>query len=522
MRSYYAHLKALNKEMFSKPVFRSSAIFPVFHSSTVSTRVLFMGYWILKRKIQELTALVTLRNDSGTIVNRREWSIREAKSFKVECKEYLKEINHEGDFIGSIEIEFFSVKNLVFPFPAVVINYYGREFCSVVHTAQRVYNDFEDLKNNSLTKVPESGFNIHVDENYEPFISFINGPEALFKQIVKLKLINEDQEEQEHLVDIGFLAPYQTVILYPAQLFDLKKFLKRAVGAVKVFFHLNWVFPRLLVGNMQKNNRMMTITHTYYDCSEAESKTDYWFESNPDWYVAALTFPVLIMEDHFTNVYFYPIYSPSSFEIDVEIYNQKGSFLGVKNKAIIVELAHQKFDKIEIKRLCQELNIKEEKFLSIRLVAKVKEGFIFPTRVKIALDIGNKKAQNMPCNICTNMLVFNPILETKLLTFRWAPLLMDQSQAYLWILNSSPKIKNEKSVLITLRCYRESDEKLLEREIQIMPHGFFVMNAKEDLELLSFFQDTVGWCTITSSEPYISVYYFIENESGVVGGDHSF
>ena len=60
MRSYYAHLSTTAPEKIGpiapKPTCRASAIFPAFRSG-ISSRIIFLGYWQLKRNIEQLTAV---------------------------------------------------------------------------------------------------------------------------------------------------------------------------------------------------------------------------------------------------------------------------------------------------------------------------------------------------------------------------------------------------------------------------------------------------------------------------------
>ena len=49
------------------------------------------------------------------------------------------EINYNKniDFIGSIETEFHSIEDMVFPYPALVLEYHNEEFNTCVHTLGR-------------------------------------------------------------------------------------------------------------------------------------------------------------------------------------------------------------------------------------------------------------------------------------------------------------------------------------------------------------------------------------------------
>lgn len=508
----------------AKPIFRTSAIFPAFQAPGISTRILFLGYWALKRNIPQITSVVTLRDVEGKVLSRNTTNIVEPRAHRVELADQLTTCGLPADtpFTGSLEIEFFSTVNLVFPYPAVAVNYYGPAFSSVVHTAQRVYNDYDDMRNNSQTDVPESGFNIYSDDNREPFLSMINGPLAVPDNHVEMQFFNSDGESMTHIVNLGEMKPYQTEVIYPARLFDLKKFLKGKVGAGKVKFHVNWIFPRLLVGNIQENPPAVTITHTYYDCTVAQSESDYWLPTHPEWYPAALMVPVSVHADQFTNIYFYPVYSPSKFAIDIEIYNTEGQRLGYKKDVLMINSPFKELKRIDIKALCLKLNIPLQKDLSARILARTLDNSRLPARVKLALDIGDNKVPQMPCNICTNLQPFNPKIETKPTTFRWFPVLTDQPEASLWILNTSPSIAGQKPDEVNLSFYREKDTETITRKATIPPNGFLVIRPLDDPELANFFGNEIGWCTAICSNPYTSTYYFAKNPSGVVGGDHGF
>lgn len=527
MRSYYAHLENLlnvpRSPIPSKPVYRSSAIFPVMNRPGVATRILFMGYWILKRNIREIAYVINLRSAEGVLLNRTISSIQEAKAYSVELQEQLTlaGMDPHAEFTGSIECEFFSASNLVFPFPAVAINYYGEHFSSVVHTAQRIYNDFDDLRNNSQTQVPESGFNIYADDNIEPFLGLINGTEDVPQATLQMEFYNRRKEVLKHRLELGNLKPYQTCLIHPAREVPLKDFLEGAPGAAKIHFKLNWIFPRLVVGNIQHSIPAVTITHSYYDCSEAKSESDYWKPSEPGWYPASLMVPVLADPSHFTNVYFYPIYSPSEFDIDVEIYDSQGKLLRKKIEALQIHSPSQGYETIPLKTLCEELSIPPNRPLGARIIARAKEGKRIPARIKLGLDLGFKSMQT-PCNICTNLQPFNRALEAKPRSFRWAPILADQPDPTVWLMNSAPIIEYDRTAEIDLTFFREKDTNTLTRKVVLSPQGFHVLKVAKDAELEAFFEGKVGWVTATTTNPYTTTYYFAENASGVVGGDHGF
>lgn len=525
MRSYYAHLEnavASPAKIPPRPIFRSSAIFPMITYPGISTRVIFMGYWILKRHIHEIAAQINLRSQDGHLLYRSSLLIKEPKTYRIELSEQLKAagISPDEPFIGSLEVEFFSTANLVFPFPAVVVNFYGPAFSSVVHTAQRVYNDFDDMRANSQVHVPEAGFNIYADEDHEPFFSIINGAEAVENAVISMEFFNSDNEKIMHEVKYPVLNPYETTLIYPTREINLHSFLKGKPGTAKIKFDVNWIFPRLLVGNIQHSLPAMTITHTYYDCSDAKSESDYWRSPEPQWHPATLMIPVTIQENHFTKVYFYPIYSPSNIVIDVEMYNQKGKLLGKKDACAILKPGGS-YQSIPFKKICKELGIDDNQDLAARIIAHTQDQSRIPSRIKLGLDLGIETRQ-MPCNICTNLQPFNPALETKPTSFRWAPILADRKKSSAWIMNSAPHVDYTRQAEVELTFFREKDTQTIKRQLILPPHGFYVIHLEDDRELSEFFDGVIGWFTAITNNPYTTTYYFSEDSSGVMGGDHGF
>lgn len=528
MRSYYSHLNTTSSEpkgdlIQPRPVFRASAIFPAIHTEAISSRLLFMGYWLLKRNIPQIQCIVTLRKQDGAILVRKTFSISEAKAFRIELLPLLEEAGlGTSDFFGSLEVEFYSIQNLVFPFPAAVINYYGENFSTVVHTAQRVYNDFEDMKNNSQTKVPESGFTIYKDKEREPFISLINGGNFIPDSKMDLTFFNQHGKTFAHTIALGDLAPYQALFIYPAQeVPNLEDFLGGAPGTCKVHFEVSWIFPRLLVGNFLSHPSSLVITHTYYDCSAATQKSDYWIPNDPEWYPESLMIPVLETEKNYTRVALYPIYSPSEFYLGIEIYDCQGDFKGRLDKYLIVKSPADEFICIPFDKVLAKMNIKTSDPLAARIFAKRKDGGKIPARVKVSFDIGYK-GRALPCNICTNLQPYNPSLNSKLQSFKWGPILNDAPHASIWIMNSQPKIEYGQNAIVKVAFYREEDGVSIERDLSIPPQGFILIEPEKDEELKLFLKNQIGWFTAISTNPYTTTYYFSMNESGVVGGDHGF
>src|SRR5687768_13618455 len=117
MKTYQEHLKSTlsfgeTVSSTRKPVFRSSAIFPVLQNKNFSTQILFMGYWLKKRNIPEVTILMTLRDELGGILMRKTIIVNEIKAYKLPVGSLISEIGKgEDNFTGSVELEVFSTRD---------------------------------------------------------------------------------------------------------------------------------------------------------------------------------------------------------------------------------------------------------------------------------------------------------------------------------------------------------------------------------------------------------------------------
>ena len=217
MKSFYEHLRSRLEfgeqvQETRKPVLRSSGIFPVIKNSIYNTQILFLGYWLIKRDISEVSSLVTLRDKSGNILNREFLLITEPRSYSLELDSMLKNVS-STDFLGSIEVEFFSTRDMLYPFPALVLNYYNNEFNTCVHTIGRIYNDIEDLTENEKFSVPETGFDIHSSNDLSSFVAFVNGPKINENGTIDYIITNSKSKKFSGTISIGKINSFETIFL---------------------------------------------------------------------------------------------------------------------------------------------------------------------------------------------------------------------------------------------------------------------------------------------------------------------
>ncbi|MCP4441334.1 MAG: hypothetical protein GY810_20705 [Aureispira sp.] len=525
MKSYTKHIKSVcqvgEKTIDNrKPIYRSSAIFPVLHNQKFSSQILFLGYWLLKRQLKEIGLLTTLRSASGEILARRNMTIDCVKAFAINLDELLDE--NVTDFKGSIELEVFSSRDMIFPYPAFVVTYFNDDFSTAVHTTGRVYNDVEDLTNNADRKVAESGFDIYADDSLSPFVSFVNGPIDVADLSMGYTLTNYKGVSKTGSFSLPSLGKYETVFLHFDEYIDgLADFLGGQPGSIKVNHDFTSFFPRFIAGNFQKNPDIISITHTYYDCSECAEPEDYWTRNQDGHHHSATIFPVFMQDDFYTDIALYPIFSPSSYYISFEFYNLEGQEVGRIDNYKLIESNLQEYQLLKLREILKDYSWKDE-VSSARIITNFTDN-ILPSRLKLGLNIGiANQGAKLPCNICFAPQIGNPLIDKKLGTFKWSPIINKGNSVMTFHNSPTHKGKGYKDANVTLKFFRESDEEFLEQKITLPSFGQKTIDLSKEDEIRTFLNGESGWVTATSDSPYLVGWYFDFHESGGVAGDHSF
>ena len=523
MKSYYKHLASRleygeTPESTRKPILRSSGIFPVIKNENYSSRILFMGYWLLKRNIPEVGIIITLRSKDGKILLRKIQTINSTQAFSIELDSLLNDVNITSDFLGSIEIEFNTTRDMVFPYPALVLEYFGNDFSSCVHTVERIYNDFEDLNENEQFKVPESGFDIYCNSDLNSFMSFVNGPIKNEDGIVDYVVTNSKSEKLTGSFHLGTINPYETKFIKLSEhIADLEDFLTSSSGSISVSHNFEGFYPRLLVGNIQNSFPSVSFTHSYYDCTSCNSKNDFWSRTSDNFYDSSVHIPLFLTNNFFTDLIVYPNFSPSDFNLEIEFFDNKGNQIHKLENFMLIKSEESKLIKINFKEIIDDLNLDKNLVSSAHIITKFLTSKI-PSRIKFGLNVGIEKSKSkLPCNICFNTKIGNPSIDSKPGSFHWAPIFVNNS--VVTIANFSPKKNYTKEATITLTFFRKEDSSTISKEIKLKPFSEFRLVL--DDELKNFLKED-GWVTIKSDNPYIQGFYFVFHPSGSVAGDHFF
>ena len=526
MKSYYQHLKSTKEfgekqNLIKKPILRSSGIFPVVKNEYYTSSIHFLGYWLLKRNISEVALVITLRNSDGNTLLRKIESINSAKAFAVTLNYLLSEINFDmnKNFVGSIEIEFNTTQDMVFPYPALVLEYHNEKFNTCVHTLGRIYNDFEDMKENNESQVPETGFDIHETDDLQSFLSFVNGPLDNPDGYIEYIITNSKSEKFSGNLHLGIINPFETkIIFFNKHIPDLSKFLDSKPGSISLKHNFQGFYPRFLVGNIQKSFPSISFTHSYYDCTSCTSDSDYWNRNNKQHFDSSAYVPVFHRDNQFTNLIIYPNLPPSDLTLQIDIHDEKGSKIFSNENFLEIKNNEKKLLKINFNDIISNLNIPNSN-LAAHVITNSKNIKI-PARIKFGLDVGiSGQSSKLPCNICFNTRMGNPILDSKPGSFHWAPIFNGRN--YVLTLGNFSSLKNyQKEANLELNFYRIEDSKTFTEKCSLKPNSEkrFTIN---DFKLNDFIK-TEGWVTIKADTPYIQGYYFNLNSSGLVSGDHLF
>ena len=161
----------------------------------------------------------------------------------------------------------------------------------------------------------------------------------------------------------------------------------------------------------------------------------------------------------------------------------------------------------------------KNKNFAAHIIANFKNNKI-PTRIKFGLDVGITGLKSkLPCNICFNMNLGNPLLENKPGSFHWAPLFNNRNTVFT--LGNFSTLKNYNSdANLELNFYRIEDSTSFSKKIQLKANSEKRISFN-DFELNKFLRSE-GWVTIKADNPYVNGYYFNMNSSGSVAGDHLF
>lgn len=505
-----------------KPTFRSSAVFPVkIIPYKLDTIVTFMGYWFLKRQIQEVSVVITLRLQNGKTFKRTSIIINEVKSYNFSMATLFSEYSFEDSFLGSVEIEIFSARDMVFPYPAITFAYKCNLGVSFVHTCGRIYNDILDVSENEQLVVPETGFDIIPDARSIPFFSFVNGPIEHRNELLLFEFINSSGSQEQFEYTFTKIKKYETIWFDLLDTGISRDFFKNKNGVVKIKHQLKGFFPRFVAGNYYKETEAISLTHSYYDTSQESPSTAIWKNENVNEYYDAIAF--LPIDFSFSNIEL-AIY-PNYFAIDCKIkfiyFDDTGKQVAQSKFTAILGESHTAPIYVNAKHLLEEeLGSLDNKKLYL-CKAVVDGNGVIPVRLKFGLNLSNENKISLPSNVCFNAEFSRSKAVKKPGSFRWCPILDIKNQKIM-IINAPWLRTGGPDAICHISFWNSFSNQSLDFKITVSVNSTLDIIEKFYEQIFKFLNGDIGWVTIKSNSPYTWGYYICDSGLGLVGADHFF
>lgn len=252
---------------------RSSGIFYYRYDKDFKTTLSLLNYWKIKRNTN-VSIVANLRHMNGGLIKRQvlDFSKGEVINYSPNPFELCDTI--QGCFEGSLEIEIFSLENMVIPFAAIIAVYESKDAVSQVHTYGRTYSQHEIEEKNTLTQGEESCWTLRDNNQVQSFCVIHNGGHKKEAQKLTLTVKNpKGNQKREEQFLLESLAPYQSVMIYPGDYInDLEGFVNGKWASASLSFELEDAFTRMLVGNMSKDASDFQITHSNFNYSKHETE----------------------------------------------------------------------------------------------------------------------------------------------------------------------------------------------------------------------------------------------------------
>ncbi len=494
-----------------RPVFRASAIFFVLVSKHIDTLISFMNYWKEKNDNDQVSAMVTLRDGNGQKIYREFFPIK-SFVYQFSVRELIQPLL---DLMGSIEIELFSSQDLKYSFPAIEAFYESPDGVSFVHSNQRVFGDIEDMDRGIKLNDWQTGFDIYANNQQSGYITVINGQRAVPNAKIEFLVFNSAGEVLKDTISLGNLPAYASRMVLIKDIPDAEDFLKDEVGFCKVKIDTFGIFMRIACGNIYTNHRRMTVTHSFYDCT---NDNEYYQESEISEEEITCFTPISLIDGLETELILYPTYSRSTLIPSLDCFAKDGSL-----RKKITDIGRHvspdtKMLRINIRELLRKHQVPAD--LNSYCFVLKSVGNKIPTRLAHGL---NYYKTGIGCNI-NDSIWLNQGYGKRSRIFVWgAGIYREGSKNWLLVSHFSKIRGIQEKANITIKIYAKTG--VIIEKTYTTHHPTTLNIALEELISESRYlprENEVLWYTAESSCPnYISKQIHI-SKTGFVAGCHSF
>ena len=289
IKFYQSRKNHTNKHGFH---YRSSAQFyyVINKQEAISSSLILFNYFQIKNNNR--CDMRNFKRRKGKFIDRKHINFEDQNVLVIDS-EFWGIDNH----LGSVEVEYFSLKNLVIPYAAVIGVYETQSGISYIHTYSRCYSCHEIETGFTVMESCESNWTIRDSNDIESFTILHNGFLKVDKQDIKIQITTETGRITEKAHKIDALNPYEIVEIVPQKIFeDLSGWLNEEQANCSIKFKINGAFTRTLVGNRTKSHTDMQVTHSNFAYNH--HKTDF-----VDTHEGYMPYPNFNVRDGQINIY---------------------------------------------------------------------------------------------------------------------------------------------------------------------------------------------------------------------------
>ncbi len=305
VRSVEENRRAYHAEATLNSVHRASLTVPAFAGT--EAEISFLNHFLIKRGYKQVGCRITAIDSEGKRIESRLHVIDEPRVYRIPLSGMV-----EAE-VATWMVEFFSANNLYIPFPAVMVNHIGDGFINTVHAYNRVLNDvFEEDAVNGV-QVCEASIDVKIDDDTDTFAMFTTGPQHCSGTI---EVTFDHEEGGQFKQSLGVSQPrFTNNVIRLRELFP-----SAPAGSGNLFVRQPeqaMFYGRMLTGQI-KANGAFSANHSYYDSSKV---SEYWGDARE----SLRLYPLL--PGLRASARIYPIVSPSTLRITIDVFNDKGGLL---------------------------------------------------------------------------------------------------------------------------------------------------------------------------------------------------
>jgi len=402
-----------------------------------------------------------------------------------------------------LNIEFYSGKNLFFPFPAVIINHKNEHFNNYVHSYNRILNDVEEEIEINNQNFVESAIDVINSGDKESFFIFSSG----FQEVDSELEFSLYYQNETLRVSRKIKLPRMTYKKYTLRsIFPQLNNKNVSSGILKIKQPKQFMFfGRMLVGI--ETPGAFFANHSYYVSSEV---SEYWENNNPSF----RQYPFL--QTYKNLIRFYPIMSPSNLAIFFEFHAENEET--IRSREFNLISPSERYLEINVNDIVKELGLNSSSLSSFVVKCSNLSGYT-PTRINHQLVYELK--DGLATSINMSLVSDNIYVSNSKKGLNWGQLVIGNNYDSILAVTLNKPSDLVENFKIT---FYDQIGKLGEMDGNFKGFSAKVINSIEIIEKFTRPQDgSYIWYVLESENPHVYSYSICRNMvTNHTSGEHCF